>query len=96
MFSEFFSDANFYRFLTTIDQDIADQVRQNGCPHCRGIVPCTEISSSFMVMDTGFTVRPWIIPNICSGWQGLSAKSSIPASRHHSHPESYAKIRAIS
>lgn len=35
MFPEFFSDSNFYRLLTTIDQDIADQVQQNGCPHCR-------------------------------------------------------------
>lgn len=35
MFPEFFSDANFYRLLTAIDQDIADQVQQNGCPHCR-------------------------------------------------------------
>jgi hypothetical protein len=36
MFSEFFSDANFYRFLTDIDRDIAAQVLENGCPHCRG------------------------------------------------------------
>jgi len=34
----FLTDARFYRFLFRIDQKIAAEIQQTGCPHCGGVL----------------------------------------------------------
>jgi len=57
----FFRDASFYRFLSRVDEAIADEARSSGCPYCGGVLHSARYPRKPRgvreVLDEGYATR---------------------------------------